>query len=251
MIASIDHVVILVENLEAAKNDYTKLGFTVVTGGEHAGGATHNALIAFADGTYLELIAFKRESPDHRWWRHAAIGEGLIDFALLPTAIADDIAAARTRGLDMQGPEAGGRIKPDGVEIRWENGTPLTPDLPFLCADVTSRNLRVPAATQHPNNVTGIARLGVAVEDIVESTARYQALLGIEPQIVQESSVSFALGSSIIRLADATFDEAIATHLKLRGAGPYELVLYSGGPNAGALDPVTTHRVRLELVVPA
>src|SRR5690349_16737047 len=87
---TIDHVVILVQDLDTASADYTDLGFTVVPGGEHTGGATHNALIAFADGTYLELIAFKRPSPEHIWWRYAATGEGLIDAALLPTNIAED-----------------------------------------------------------------------------------------------------------------------------------------------------------------
>ena len=59
MISAIDHIVILVHDLEAAVRDYTALGFTVVPGGEHADGRSRNALIAFADGSYLELIAFK------------------------------------------------------------------------------------------------------------------------------------------------------------------------------------------------
>ena len=58
MIQSIDHIVILVRNLEEAIADYTALGFTVTPGGVHADGATHNALVPFDDGSYLELIAF-------------------------------------------------------------------------------------------------------------------------------------------------------------------------------------------------
>ncbi len=66
MIKGIDHVVILVKDLAQATADYTELGFTVVPGGEHSDGASHNALIAFADGSYIELFAFKREAPEHR-----------------------------------------------------------------------------------------------------------------------------------------------------------------------------------------
>lgn len=71
-------------DLTRASADYQRAGFTVTPGGEHTSGGTHNALLAFADGTYFELIAFKE--PDrpqaHRWWsRHARV-EGLIDFAL-------------------------------------------------------------------------------------------------------------------------------------------------------------------------
>ena len=94
MIRAIDHIVILVNDLQAAIDDYAALGFSVAPGGTHADGATHNALIIFADDTYLELIAFLREAPTHYWWRHVASGEGLIDYALLPSAIADDVAAA-------------------------------------------------------------------------------------------------------------------------------------------------------------
>src|SRR5262245_23920283 len=143
MIRAIDHIVILVNDLAAASADYAAIGFTVTPGGEHTGGATHNALIAFADDTYLELIAFKRAEPGHRWWRHAALGEGLVDFALLPSATADDIAAARERGVAYAGPADGGRLRPDGQQIAWQLGMPPTPDLPFLCGDVTPRALRV------------------------------------------------------------------------------------------------------------
>ena len=115
MIQQLDHLVILVEDLERAIDDYGTLGFNVAPGGEHSDGATHNALIAFRDGTYLELIAFKRQAPEHRWWRHTAQGEGLIDFALLPNDTAEVIAAAKERGLQIDGPTDGGRVRPDGV----------------------------------------------------------------------------------------------------------------------------------------
>ncbi len=53
---AVDHIVIMVPDLNAAIRDYTELGFTVIPGGSHPAG-THNALIAFADGAYIELIA--------------------------------------------------------------------------------------------------------------------------------------------------------------------------------------------------
>src|SRR5690348_11089735 len=82
-IRSIDHIVILANELEQAIADYTALGFSVVRGGEHPGGATHNALIAFTDGAYLELIAFKQPAERQRWWQLGQRGgEGLVDYAL-------------------------------------------------------------------------------------------------------------------------------------------------------------------------
>lgn len=237
---SIDHIVILVQDLDSASADYTSLGFTVVAGGEHTGGETHNALIAFADGTYLELIAFRRPAPEHVWWRHFATGEGLIDVALLPMNIAGDIAAIRQRGLPFDDPIPGGRLRPDGQAIAWSLGRPQTPDLPFLCADVTPRSLRVPgrSACQHANGVVGIADLTMAVADLDASIEHYQALLGkpATTSMPADTTLSnnartttFTLGAATITLAAPLRNDNLQNPLKERlakhGEGPYALAL--------------------------
>jgi catechol 2,3-dioxygenase-like lactoylglutathione lyase family enzyme len=283
MIVGIDHVVILVQNLATAIDDYTALGFTVTPGGEHADGATHNALIAFADGSYLELLAFRRHTPDHRWWRPGENGEGLIDWALLPDAIANDIAQAAERGIMYDVPVAGGRVRPDGQEVAWEMAMPRMAGLPFLCGDVTPRVLRVPEgeACEHANGATGIAGVTVAVDDIETSSQHYRALLtmNIHPYgrpyhatpptrfTIPETGARMAIfpaGHAMVTLAepsresresteaDATFDASsisLSQQLVFRGVGPYALTLYTrSGGDAGVLDPALTHGVRLELI---
>src|SRR4030067_3408410 len=57
-----DHAILVVNILPVALRQFPQLGFTVTSGGVHAGGLTHNALIAFADGAYLELLATTRRS---------------------------------------------------------------------------------------------------------------------------------------------------------------------------------------------
>src|SRR3990170_2591942 len=52
-----DHAILAVQDLQATRADFHELGFTSIYGGRHRGGLTHNALIAFADGSYLELMA--------------------------------------------------------------------------------------------------------------------------------------------------------------------------------------------------
>jgi catechol 2,3-dioxygenase-like lactoylglutathione lyase family enzyme len=266
MIKGIDHVVILVKDLAQATADYTSLGFTVVPGGEHVDGASHNALVSFADGSYLELIAFKKESPGHRWWpkttNPATGGEGLIDFALLPTEIEKDIAAARERGLDYQGPFAGGRQRPDGQAIKWQTGQPVTPDLPFLCGDITPRSLRVPSgpAWHHANGVTGIESVLVLVDTLPNSSRRYQALLGIEPVPLTEGNLSaakqagltrpnffnlFTLGPSKIILVDLDGPGGELHNLSINtvGEGPLNLRLKATQPVT--FDKALTHNVNL------
>ena len=249
MIRAIDHVVILVTDLEQAAADYRALGFNVVNGGEHTGGASANVLVSFADGCYLELIAFRRSAPDHIWWRHVAAGEGLIDFALLPTTIAEDLEQARGRGLPLEGPFPGGRQRPDGVQLEWQTGRATTPDLPFFCADVTPRSLRVPhgEAHRHPNGATGIAALSIAVQDLAASSAHYQALLGMQraTSAALVAPIAFALSDTQILLSQ---DAAANQRIALRGEGPCAIeIRVATGAATGTLDLTTTHGVRMSL----
>ncbi|GIV89972.1 MAG: hypothetical protein KatS3mg055_2490 [Chloroflexus sp.] len=221
MIHALDHVVILVEQLASAIAAYTAAGFVVAPGGEHADGATHNALISFPDGTYLELIAFRRPAPEHRWWRHVAAGPGLIDFALLPINTTIAVAMAADRGLMMNGPVHGGRIRPDGISLAWETAWPPSPDLPFLCGDVTDRAYRVPDADfwGHSNGAKGIAEVVVAVTDLVASVGRYAALLGVTPQAFPaEARIRLGESEIVLRSPDAG-DPHVLDRLTRRGEG--------------------------------
>lgn len=264
MIKGIDHIVILVNDLDAATEDYRALGFSVAPGGEHTGGATHNALVAFEDGSYLELLAFRRAAPDHRWWRHVAIGEGLIDYALLPDAIEQDLAEMRARGLKMDGPSDGGRQRPDGRRIEWRTGHPATSDLPFLCADVTPRDLRVPSgeAWRHDNGAAGIAGLTVAVADLAASATRYRSLLNRPPAPdlppgapAGARTASFHLGGAVIGLAQPQGEGQGAAELRRKlaaaGDGLYALALRSTKlSQPEVLDVNRTHGAHI-VIVPA
>jgi catechol 2,3-dioxygenase-like lactoylglutathione lyase family enzyme len=245
MIQALDHLVILVTDLGIAAANYTRLGFRVVTGGEHADGASHNMLISFADGSYLELIAFKRTAPEHIWWRHTAAGEGLIDFALLPTSTPEAVAAAQSRGLTMPAVRDGGRLRPDGVRLAWQTAMAATEDLPFLCGDVTPRTLRVPHgdAILHANGAQGITAVHIAVRDLAASSARYQQLLGSEPTLV-EGRPTFTVGSSTLVLRSPNNDPE-ADLLAARIASRDEGIVAAYIQGVTALDPAFLHGARL------
>ncbi len=181
-VLGLDHVVVAVHDLDAAIASYRATGFTVQVGGTHPGRTSHNALIVFQDGAYIELIAWAAPAPTERWWRVVQEhGEGIVDFALLPRDAAAALAAAQARGLQtMTGPLEGGRVRPDGVQLRWQTVRHATPELPFLCGDITPRSLRVPEGDvrQHANGALGIAGLEIAVNDLDAAELRYRALLG-------------------------------------------------------------------------
>jgi catechol 2,3-dioxygenase-like lactoylglutathione lyase family enzyme len=264
MSLALDHVVIHVIDLEAAIADYTALGFTVQRGGTHADGVTHNALVGFADGSYLELIAFLKPSPAHRWAAAAEQGrEGFIDFALLPGSVAAVVDAARNRGLAYQGPIDGGRLRPDGERLQWQIGTPPTLDLPFLCGDVTPRSLRVSEGDVriHANGVKGVATITVAVADLDASLARYGALLG--PAAVQGASPvampGLGLQVALLPLATVTLvlaapgpdlhgGHAVRTVLAQRGEGVLGLALRRQGSGVAVALPLErTHGAAFEI----
>ena len=253
MIKGIDHVVIVVHDLEVASADFAGMGFTVVQGGEHVGGVTRNALIAFEDGSYLELVVFISAPPDDHPFYRAHGEEGLVTFALLPDQIVTDVAAIERRGLNMIGPRRGGRTRPDGVEIEWETAWAGTRDLPFLCADVTPRDLRVPhgPARMHANGVKGIAGVTVAVADLQASGARYAALLGITQEragaSASESISDFKVGEgdseATITLVEP-LGGPVEAYYEARGEGPFSLALKADRIEAGdSFEPDKMHGV--------
>lgn len=233
----LDHIVIAVNDLQKAISDYHHLGFTVTPGGDHPGRATHNALVVFQDGAYFELIAWKGPEAHHPWWpKLQQFGPGIVDFALLPSTTTETVAQALSRGLAYQPPVNGGRLRPDGVELRWQNARPITADLPFLCGDVTPRALRVPEGDvrNHANGVHGVAQLRIAVHDLAASLKRYQALLGLDstPDLVDEFA-SLHLGTTVLQLETAKATPEAAAQLAHQGEGPFAIGLYT--PHAAQL----------------
>jgi hypothetical protein len=255
MLGGIDHLVIAVPDLGTAIARYTALGFSVVPGGRHPTG-THNALIALADGAYLELIAFYEPRPDHRWWRPLQRGGGLVDFCLRTSDLASDIAAFRAAGVDMDDPKPLSRVRPDGYQLEWRLGIPLEPFrgvAPFLIEDATPRAERVPAARIHPNGVTAVASVTVAVEAVEAVRKIYAQVLGAVGEAVeiaewQATGVAFTTGGHRLQfLAPRPPGSPLAAWLRERGPSPYALSL-AGAAKPGALDTAAALGARISLV---
>jgi hypothetical protein len=262
MAHTIDHILVLVRDLTAASTDYTAAGFTVTPGGVHADGATHNALIPFADGTYLELLAPTRRDhlPNDEFGFRQQRGEGLLQYALRADDLGVEAARLRSRGVLISGPDEGGRERPDGQRVQWRTLTAQAGDetLPFLIADVTPRSLRVPgqAAARHALGITRLVGLTVVVADLAKSTRALGRLLGRAGQALDlpggGPAVQFALGPQWIVLAQPGADGSpLRRQLDTWGEGPYEVTLSAGpdaAPGAGtALPADRLHGARLRV----
>ncbi len=260
----LDHIVILVTDLARASADYADLGFTVTPGGAHTSGATHNALITFADGTYFELIAFTdlAKAPSHRWGAQIAQGEGFIDFALLSDDLAAESIVRHPGVVPTNGPIEMGRLRPDDQRIDWRiiSLSATQSALPFVIEDVTPRPLRVPdgAAMRHRLPVTHVAGVTVVVKDLAAVTTAYQALLGERGEETREAIAGagagrrFRIGEqwiALVQVVDAA--SALGHYLATRGEGPYEVELGGDGvapPGGGALLSLAgTHGARIRI----
>ncbi len=246
MPTGIDHIVIAVRDLELAIAEYTAAGFMVAPGGEHTNGTTHNALIPFADGSYVELIAWKQpdEPADTPWWHRFQAGEGVIDFALRTDDLDAEMSRLRANGLNVPEPEAGGRTRPDGQRVEWRNlrfGEGSAPSLPFYCHSTNDRSLRVPggAAAIHENGVTGVAGVTIGVTDLNAASRDFARVTGAANDAGRFEIGGVDTGSVWIALVEHMADDPARDNL------PLEIALATNRGRAGEIDPALTHGARL------
>lgn len=252
MISGLDHLVILVRDLEQAVRDYGRLGFTVTPGGEHADGLTRNALIPFHDGSYLELVAFlDPEDPrDNVWgWRQFAATGGLVDHCLASDDLVSDTRRLREGGFRVEGPSDGGRRLPDGEEIRWRSASVEQEGriLPFLIEDLTPRTWRVPSgrAADHPNGAAGISNLEIAAS-YPEEAARSYATISGTPMAREGGGTVVCLGPHAVSFTGSA-DESARRRLDAIGPGPLKVELMAGAGGKRTLDPDLAHGARIQL----
>ena len=233
MLLGIDHIVIAVANLEAAIKNYERLGFTVVPGGKHPVG-TYNGLISLADGSYIELISFYRDNPQHRWWAPLQKGGGLVDFCMQTDDLVGDTSKLRNAGVRIDDPVPWSRTRPDGYQLKWllslarkgHRGV-----APFLIQDETPRAERVPRQTIHKNGASGIGAVIVALNDLPTVKKWYETALGYEGEAVERRDIGatgciFKVGPHRLELvAPTAVDSPLNDWLKARGPSPYSATL--------------------------
>jgi hypothetical protein len=206
---ALDHVVLVVPELEPAVRAFGAAGFVVTPGGRHDAIPTRNALIAFADGAYLELLAprdaetrealllrSRRPGFAAELRRSSAIGRRFLPSLAGPAGVADFVLRAnhleraarelRQRGFAAAGPVAMSRERDDGVRLEWRLLLPADHRLPFFIEDITPRERRVPAAPEalaHPNGATGVDGVRVVAEEVVPLALAYADLFAARPEV--------------------------------------------------------------------
>lgn len=201
----IDHIVIAVSSLESARASFTRAGFQVALGGRHEELSTENALVAFADGSYLELLA-ARDPAAREEWRALAAGpgwarhlrgvsaiarrflpslagaDGVADWCLRSAGLRADATRLRACGQPAAGPVAMARERPDGERLAWSLLLPESRVFPFWIEDRTPRERRIPAMhSPHPNGARGIAAVRLRAPGVPMSALALGDVLGMLP----------------------------------------------------------------------
>lgn len=259
MFTGLDHFIVLVNDLNAAMEQYRSIGFEVLAGGEHPAFGSHNALVAFADGSYLELLAFRDPAlASTTFWgdaiRKLKASEGFGAFVLASNDLTNDVQNVRQRALEIGDPQPGSRVRPDGQQVAWHTamvGGTRTGILPFLIEDDTLRELRVQAARSGLGSQVRPKEVIVAVKNIEVARQAYRELMDVEPRYVQNTAgdltgyrVAAAWGSIILAHSERK-GNAMADQLERRGEGLYALTLATDDVNR-ARSQVTAHNAPVE-----
>jgi catechol 2,3-dioxygenase-like lactoylglutathione lyase family enzyme len=253
MFTGIDHVPIVVNDLESAIASYSRAGFTVVRGGKHPIGS-HNALIAFADGSYFELIAFLKPNSGHPWQIALQKGSGIVDVCMATDDLTADVESMRRAGVKIADPISLTRDRPDGYHLSWVMAIPVSPfngQTPFLIKDDTPRDERVPRERTHRNGATGVRTLSIAVDDPGATSRYYARVLGrpgapVHREDLEATGVSFTIGPNEVQLlASKTENGPLAQWIRDRGQSPFEAVLAKAGGDAKTLDPALLQGARI------
>lgn len=214
MAPQLDHIVILVPHSTLLSTPpWLTQNFTLSPGGRHGDSKTENKLVVFRDGSYLELIAFIDDLPEHRAGHFWDRPYGIVDVAFtFPTSDFDEQykgIVQRLEGNDLGvsfvEPRSGSRLREDGERISWRVTWPSNlprGQLPFLVSDTTPRSHRVPlspSATTHPCGAVGISRLTLMIppSQALTITSLYTSFLATPSDILPFHAGSWALDTVV------------------------------------------------------
>ncbi len=254
-ITGLDHLIIGVADLEAARRQWARLGFNATPRGRHVGWATANYCIMF-EHDYLELLGIVDPDGFSNGLDRllAERGEGLLGVALHSSDAAATAAAWQAAGLASA--KAGSLLRlleseTPAVELRFANVMLDPVDRSglnlFGCTHLTPEPMRRPAWLRHPNGALRIAGLTVIVDDVEPLAALAEQIVGSAAVTRTDQVRAIQTGTAPIMLA--TPDDAALLHpgFTLPEAAPEPLLAVL---EIAVADPAATARFLAQQEVP-
>lgn len=134
---AIDHLVYASPDLDEGIRHIEQLaGARAVSGGNHPGLGSRNALLGFDADTYFEIIGIDPDQPEPEWGRPFALRDGaspgLVAYAVHPVggeSLEDVVGAMGSLGFHPGEIVPMRRRTPDGSEITWRLTVPGDPEM--------------------------------------------------------------------------------------------------------------------------
>ncbi|MFJ7732511.1 VOC family protein [Lysinibacillus sp. NPDC097231] len=235
-----DHLVHQVQSPENIKDFLNKRNIHTVNGGQHTMWGTYNTLSYFGL-TYIEQIAvydralFEEAAKYPYTLHHTFKGNnehyGFSRIALRTTNIDEEATRLRTLGLEVFGPDACSRTRPDGSVVKWKllhYGLPgQAIDFPFLIewADGDQERyaqLEASGAIKTAQPIT-MESVQFYVRDAEATVQRWQEVLQLPEPDIQPQRISLQLPNMRLDF----YEEAQATKMMLgrKSEGPFGVTL--------------------------
>jgi len=193
-IHGIDHVVIVVRDLELARDTFARMGFTVTPRGVHTVGSQNHCVMFGRD--YVELLASPEENPHpsrQYYTEFARQGEGLAAIALQSRNAKGAYTELLWAGfgpadpLDLARPVA----LPGGTRDAKFRITQIPPGATpggrvFVCEHLTRDLVWRPEHQRHANGATELAAVAMLCDDVARAVKPYERLFDVKAKEIAE-----------------------------------------------------------------
>jgi len=185
-IGCIDHIVIVVDDLEASAEIYRRLGFTLSPKGVHSaamGSANHTIMLQH---DYFELLAVLAPTERNARWRQALDdGGGVAGMALTTQDAKAAYAHWLSQGLAPKEPIHFARdvVRADGAKLEARFEVVSLAEVPdtglriFVCSQPTREAVWLPELMGHANTAQAISCLTIACADPASSARQWQRVI--------------------------------------------------------------------------
>lgn len=274
-LGGIDHCVVLVRDLDAARDSFARLGFTVAPRGVHSAhmGTGNHCIMLRHD--YFEILGvLSPTEANARWRKVLEHREGMTAIALRAHDAEQGAAEVAARGVPTLPVQHFGRPVdlPDGSRTETRFRTFHLAEMPapglrlFACQHLTPEATWVPGLMDHPNTAEGLAGIEILAADPVTAAAGVARVLDRSPAAEPDGTVRLETGAAPLLFLNRAQLSARYPGLDLSGlpeAGPVTLavrvadrtaaarcldaagVAAAEGPGGLAVPPVAAHGVIL------
>jgi hypothetical protein len=203
--ANLDHVVLVVQNMDTVIKQFRNSGFCVERLGKTRDDVSSMSIVTFKDGTHIELLSpnkpetieylttiknngklneYKEDNNLDRNKERVHIDnftscDGLKDYAIKVNSVESIMQKLKDVGLSYSKMSEFGYLNKSGKAVVWHVTTPSKKSMPQILSDHTPVSFRRGVLSQHDNGVQGIKRIVIAVRNLNDTVERYKRLVGI------------------------------------------------------------------------